>query len=116
MPPSAGPTRRLPAALKMEPVSGPVGGTVVLPGSKSITNRSLLIAGLASGRTVIDNALYCEDSRLLAAALRDLGVEVEEREAEKRFVVVGAGGPFPRLDGRFELGNAGTSTRLLTAS
>ena len=69
MPTAAPRPRPFPPALRVEPVARPLSGTVVLPGSKSITNRALLIAGLATGESVLENALFCEDSRHLAAAL-----------------------------------------------
>ena len=109
-------TRDFPESLCIVPPDRAVNGTIALPGSKSITNRALLVAGLARGESVLENALFCDDSRYLCKALRDLGVEVEENESASRIRVVGAGGPFPATSGRFFLGNAGTSTRFLTAA
>lgn len=108
--------RSYPPALRIDPPDAPVAGTVVLPGSKSITNRALLIAGLARGESVLHNALFCDDSRYLARALNALGVEVRDSERRAEFGVRGAGGPFRAREGNFYLGNAGTSTRFLTAA
>ena len=114
------------SSVEIHPV-GSVGGTVRLPGSKSLTNRALLVAGLASGRTILRNTLDCDDSRFMIGALRDLGVEVVDsaREggsavsdgARGRIISIrGCGGVFPEKRGRFSLGNAGTATRFLTAA
>jgi 3-phosphoshikimate 1-carboxyvinyltransferase len=111
------PSRTFPPSLTVSlPPDGAIAGTVRLPGSKSITNRALLIGALARGETLIENALFCEDSRYLVKAVRQLGVAVEENEAGARLGVKGAGGPFKVLSGEFFLGNAGTSTRFLTAA
>jgi 3-phosphoshikimate 1-carboxyvinyltransferase len=109
-------TKDFPESLCIVPPDGAVNGVVHLPGSKSITNRALLIAGLAQGESVLDNALFCDDSRYLCKALRELGVAVDEDEPGGRIVVSGAGGPFTATSGKFFLGNAGTSTRFLTAA
>ncbi len=107
---------RYPEAFRIEPGEDPAGGTVRLPGSKSITNRALLIAGLARGESVLENALVCDDSNYLAEALLKLGVLVLKGEHSAHFRVKGAGGPFPIREGEFFLGNAGTATRFLTAA
>ena len=68
-------------------------GTVRLPGSKSISNRVLLLAALAEGETVITNLLDSDDTRVMLAALNTLGVEV--KNDGERCVVKGTGGRFP---------------------
>lgn len=68
-------------------------GTVRLPGSKSISNRVLLLAALAEGETVITNLLDSDDTRVMLAALNTLGVEVQNDG--ERCVVKGTGGRFP---------------------
>ncbi|MEM7232363.1 MAG: 3-phosphoshikimate 1-carboxyvinyltransferase [Planctomycetota bacterium] len=95
-------------------VTDSFGGTIALPGSKSLTNRALLIAGLADGPTRLSNLLECDDSLYLIDALRQLGVEVDQQGSE--VLVHGAGGAFPVKTGEFYLGNAGTATRFLTAA
>src|SRR2546427_5315547 len=100
-------------AVRIHPVTT-VKGTVRLPGSKSITNRALLMASLGHGTSVIRNALDCEDSRYLAGALIQLGVDLKrERDV---ITVVGCGGAFPAREGELFLGNAGTACRFLTAA
>ncbi len=96
---------------------GPIakaGGAVTMPGSKSISNRVLLLAGLASGETVVRDALDADDTRVMLAALRSLGVQVNARNgAEIR--VPGCAGVIPVGKADLFLGNAGTAFRPLTA-
>jgi 3-phosphoshikimate 1-carboxyvinyltransferase len=89
-------------------------GTVRLPGSKSISNRVLLLAALAEGETVITNLLDSDDTRVMLAALAALGVEV--KNDGERCVVTGTGGRFPVKSAALFLGNAGTAVRPLTAA
>src|SRR5262249_14969874 len=65
-----------------------------IPGSKSITNRALLVAALADGESNLTGALHSDDTRYMAAALNALGVSVETDEAGERFRVRGGGGTF----------------------
>ncbi|ANY15606.1 3-phosphoshikimate 1-carboxyvinyltransferase [Bordetella pseudohinzii] len=89
-------------------------GVVALPGSKSISNRVLLIAALAEGRTEISGLLDSDDTRVMLAALRQLGVPVTDL-GEGRVAVDGAG-RFPVGQADLFLGNAGTAFRPLTAA
>ena len=91
-----------------------VSGNVRLPGSKSISNRTLLLAALARGRTTLREVLASDDTRYMIAALRALGVFIEET-GERSVVIDGAGGPFPVKRADLFLGNAGTAVRPLTA-
>lgn len=97
-----------------------ISGTVKLPGSKSLSNRILLLAALSEGTTVVDNLLNSEDVHYMLGALRTLGLSVEADKAAKRAVVVGCGGKFPVEDAKEEvqlfLGNAGIAMRSLTAA
>ena len=102
-------------AVRIHPMTT-VQGTVRLPGSKSLTNRALLIASLAQGTTVIRNPLDCDDSRYLVEALQKLGVDIHWNVAEGSITVVGSGGKYPVREAEFFLGNAGTSCRFLTAA
>ncbi|HEY6865416.1 MAG TPA: 3-phosphoshikimate 1-carboxyvinyltransferase [Burkholderiales bacterium] len=88
-------------------------GSVRLPGSKSISNRVLLLAGLARGRTEVRGLLDADDTRVMRDALARLGVAVIAKEAA--LDVMGAGGPFPAKRAELHLGNAGTAFRPLTA-
>jgi 3-phosphoshikimate 1-carboxyvinyltransferase len=111
-----GMTTAYPDSIHIRPVSRPVSGSVQLPGSKSITNRALLIAGLAVGQSVIEDALFSDDTRYLAESLRRLGCAVEEDESDRRFVVDGSGGRFPNDRAYLFVGNAGTAMRFLVAA
>jgi 3-phosphoshikimate 1-carboxyvinyltransferase len=90
-----------------------VRGTVRLPGSKSISNRILLLAALAAGDTLIHDLLESDDTQVMLEALRALGIGCEEERGALR--VHGAGGAFPVKRAELFLGNAGTAFRPLTA-
>jgi 3-phosphoshikimate 1-carboxyvinyltransferase len=89
-------------------------GRVRLPGSKSISNRALLLAALSSGTTELAGLLDADDTRVMIEALRALGVAVETGPG--RTTVAGCGGRFPQRQGELFLGNAGTAMRPLTAA
>ena len=89
-------------------------GTVKLPGSKSISNRVLLLAALASGETRLHDLLDSDDTRVMLDALRALGIAV--RQDGGASVVTGAGGAFSVKAAELFLGNAGTAFRPLTAA
>jgi len=91
-------------------------GRVRLPGSKSISNRFLLLAALAEGETLIRDLLHSDDVSHMLAALRTLGVSCERQGEGNDYRVGGAGGPFPVKQADLFLGNAGTAVRSLTAA
>jgi 3-phosphoshikimate 1-carboxyvinyltransferase len=91
-----------------------VSGTVKLPGSKSISNRVLLLAALASGETRLHDLLDSDDTRVMLDALRTLGIAVKQDGGAT--VVTGAGGAFKVKSANLFLGNAGTAFRPLTAA
>jgi len=90
-------------------------GSVVLPGSKSISNRALLLAALSSGTTTLKNLLDADDTQVMRNALRQLGLSVID-QADKVCVVEGCGGKFPVQNADLFMGNAGTAIRPLTAA
>ncbi|WP_301101859.1 bifunctional 3-phosphoshikimate 1-carboxyvinyltransferase/cytidylate kinase [Propionivibrio sp.] len=90
-------------------------GTVRLPGSKSISNRVLLLAALAEGDTEVRDLLESDDTALMLDALDALGVDVDAL-GNNAFCVHGAAGTFPAKDVELFLGNAGTAFRSLTAA
>ncbi|HRZ93970.1 MAG TPA: 3-phosphoshikimate 1-carboxyvinyltransferase, partial [Candidatus Paceibacterota bacterium] len=111
--------------IEIIPLAGPVSAQVTVPGSKSITNRALVLAALAEGETILEGALWSEDTRVMAQALQAIGfrVAVESDPAEpanRTITVVGQGGRVP-AGGTPEnprdlfVGNAGTAARFLTA-
>lgn len=89
--------------------------TVMVPGSKSITNRALLLAALSDGECVLENALFSSDSRALLAALKELGVPCSADEEAKRIRVTGCGGVLPKSSATVNAESAGTAARFLTA-
>jgi 3-phosphoshikimate 1-carboxyvinyltransferase len=89
-------------------------GEVTLPGSKSISNRTLLLAALCEGETLVKNLLKSDDTDVMLAALAKLGVVV--KRACEDYQVTGCGGVFPVKEADLFLGNAGTAFRPLTAA
>jgi 3-phosphoshikimate 1-carboxyvinyltransferase len=90
-------------------------GTITLPGSKSISNRTLLLAALAEGKTVIRDLLASDDTARMLEALTALGIQLENI-GENAWQVTGCGGCFPNKQADLFLGNAGTAFRPLTAA
>jgi 3-phosphoshikimate 1-carboxyvinyltransferase len=102
------------AKLTIVPPGKPLTGRAMPPGSKSITNRALLLAGLAKGTSRLTGALKSDDTRYMADALRAMGVTIDEPDATT-FIVTGTGKLLAPAAPLF-LGNAGTATRFLTAA
>ncbi|TAG50300.1 MAG: 3-phosphoshikimate 1-carboxyvinyltransferase [Betaproteobacteria bacterium] len=93
-----------------------VSGTVVLPGSKSISNRALLLAALASGTTKLSGLLDSDDTQVMRGALAKLGVACSELSVDGDIAVTGCGGQFSGIDADIFVGNAGTAARSLVAT
>jgi len=92
-----------------------VRGEISLPGSKSITNRALLLAALSEGPVTLTNALFSRDTEIMSAALNQLGIAVRVDARAKTMHVAGGGGKIPAPSARIFVGNAGTAARFLTA-
>ena len=105
----------LPALLPIIPFTGPVRGSVTLPGSKSITNRALILAALGSTTVTLRNALFSRDTRIMTAALRTLGSKITADESALTITITGGGGKISQREAQIEVGNAGTAARFLTA-
>jgi 3-phosphoshikimate 1-carboxyvinyltransferase len=105
----------LPDILAVPPFTSPVRGGVSLPGSKSLTNRALLMAALCEGQVTLSGALHSDDTRIMAQALRTLGFAVDEDPASARIQVEGRGGAIPAQEAELFTGLAGTAARFLTA-
>ncbi len=97
------------------PAASHTEGQITLPGSKSISNRTLLLAALATGTTEIRDLLASDDTARMLEALEKLGVKLENF-AENAWRVTGCGGNFPNKNAELFLGNAGTAFRPLTAA
>lgn len=95
--------------------TGPVRGSVRPPGSKSITNRALVCAALAEGPSTLAGALDSEDTQVMIAALRKLGIGVEHDLAAATLSVAGCGGKLPSREAELYVANSGTTVRFLTA-
>lgn len=100
------------SSIELLPVSR-AQGRVILPGSKSISNRALLLAALAEGETTLTGVLESDDTRYMLEALIQMGVKVEQ---EGDFIRVQGGAPFSHRKADLFLGNAGTAVRTLTAT
>ena len=103
--------------LTLQPVKS-VSGQVNIPGSKSLSNRVLLLAALAEGETLVRNTLQSDDTRRMLDALTLLGTSIQPK-GQNTFLIKGNSGPFLRAEGKgalsLVLGNAGTAMRPLTA-
>jgi len=104
-----------PAYLDLAPIAA-VAGVVALPGSKSISNRTLLLAALASGTTRVRELLDADDVDRMLEALTALGVRIERTGVPREVVVHGTGGALATKSAQLFLGNAGTALRPLTAA
>ena len=91
-------------------------GTFSPPGSKSITNRALLLSALSSNEVIIKNILLSEDSEMMMNALSNLGVNFQLNKTEKTINIKGVAKKFPNQNSNLFLGNAGTAFRPLTAA
>ncbi len=103
-------------AIEVQPVAGPIDATVSLPGSKSYSNRALLLAALAEGRSTVTQALFSDDTRYMHRALTALGIEVQADERARHYVVEGQSGRIPAAQAELFTGDAGTAARFLTAA
>ena len=91
-------------------------GQVVLPGSKSLSNRAMLLSALAKGNTTLHNVLNSEDTQVMLDALKRLGVGIVGKLETGKLQIEGCGGPLPASKATLHLGNAGTAMRPLTAA
>ena len=105
----------LPGKLKLYPIKN-ISGAVDLPGSKSLSNRILLLSMLAEGQTEIHNLLDSDDTRRMVEALKTLRVNLFEQRDQNRISVYGTSGTIPVNRATLMLGNAGTVIRPLTAA
>jgi 3-phosphoshikimate 1-carboxyvinyltransferase len=101
--------------LPIKPLIHPLAASVHVPGSKSLTNRALLIAALANGTTRLTNALFSDDSKYFANALKTLSFDVQLDEVHSEITVTGLGGRIPSTKAELFIGNAGTAARFLSA-
>lgn len=98
--------------------AGPVHGRIRPPGSKSLTNRALICAALAEGQSTLRGALQSEDTEVMIAGLRQVGIAVHTSESGRTLTVAGTGGRIPASDQTLEIfiANSGTTIRFLAAA
>ncbi|QDU76101.1 3-phosphoshikimate 1-carboxyvinyltransferase [Bremerella volcania] len=94
---------------------GPITGSIRPPGSKSLTNRALIIAALAKGQSTLTGALESEDTEVMIDSLRRIGVSIAHDPANHTLTVEGNGGKFRGDNTEMFIANSGTSMRFLTA-
>ncbi len=95
---------------------GPIDGSICPPGSKSLTNRALVCAALARGKSMLCGALDCDDTRIMVDCLRSLGISIQADWDVARIHVVGGDGKFHTPDDALFVGNSGTTIRFLGAA
>ncbi len=100
----------------IKPANGPVHAVVPVPGSKSITNRLLLLAALARGTSRISGILHSDDTDVFAQALVDLGFRLTFNEDDSVCIIEGSGGTIPAKSARVWCGSAGTASRFIAAA
>ncbi len=110
----------LPDILEIQPLAKPPNCTITVPGSKSITNRALILAALSNGKCTLYGALWADDTQVMVDSLQKLGFEVTVEpdpveECNRTITVVGRGGEIPAKKAELYVGNAGTAARFLTA-
>jgi 3-phosphoshikimate 1-carboxyvinyltransferase len=99
--------------LPIAPFEAPCNVVVSVPGSKSLTNRALVVSSLAEGKSRLSNVLHSDDTRYMMSHLRRLGVTLQA--ADDQVEIEGRGGEFPVVQASLFCGNAGTTVRFLTA-
>jgi len=101
--------------VRVEPITRPFRVTLSPPGSKSLTNRALVLAALARGECELSNVLFADDTLVMLECLGRLGFEPEIDRASYRVRVAGRGGALPSSSAELFCGNSGTTIRFLTA-
>src|SRR5438128_1214546 len=115
----------LPELIEIVPLTKPVRAEITVPGSKSITNRALILAALADGETTLNGALWSEDTQIMVDCLQKLGFAIAVKPDPEEFcnriiTVKGLGGRIPNAGTAYQplelfVGNAGTAARFLAA-
>lgn len=100
---------------KVKTVDKPLSGTVVVPGSKSMTNRALLLAALSEEESILQGVLFSDDSRHFLDCLVTLGYKLDINETEKTVKLQGCGRNIPNKFAKINVGSAGTAARFITA-
>ena len=101
--------------LTLQPIRKPFTARLTPPGSKSLTNRALVLAALAQGKSILSNCLFADDTLAMIDGLRRLGFQLDADQAATRIVVDGRGGQIPAASAELFCGNSGTTIRFLAA-
>ncbi len=101
--------------VRLDPISKPFSATFSPPGSKSLTNRALVMAALADGVCELSNVLFADDTHVMLESLKQLGFELDIDQAARTVRVHGLGGNIARDHAELFCGNSGTTIRFLTA-
>jgi 3-phosphoshikimate 1-carboxyvinyltransferase len=99
--------------IEITPITHPLNGSVRVPGSKSITNRAMLLAAMADGRSTLREVLLSDDTARMATALSALGFTVAIDEDERRITIEGGGGEISAKSADLDAGGAGTAMRFI---
>ena len=94
---------------------GPVSGEIRPPGSKSITNRALICAAIATGSSTLRHVLDCDDTQVMVTALQTLGLSIDWRKDSNTLTIEGCGGQVPVPTANLYIANSGTTVRFLTS-
>lgn len=100
---------------QVKKLTRPIDWTVTVPGSKSMTNRALLIAALSDDEVTLEGVLFSDDSRVFLGSLQSLGFALQIDENKKQVILKGCGGKIPKKEAEIYVGSAGTAARFLTA-
>jgi 3-phosphoshikimate 1-carboxyvinyltransferase len=99
--------------IEILPARSRLAASITPPGSKSITNRAMLLAAMAQGRSIVDDSLMSDDTERMATALQTLGFDIVVTNSDRRIAVTGNGGAIPVKEASLDAGNAGTAMRFL---
>jgi 3-phosphoshikimate 1-carboxyvinyltransferase len=102
-------------SIEIPVISGPVQGSICPPGSKSLTNRALIIAALAEGKSCLSGVLDSQDTQVMMESLKRLNFPLSFSEEDSKIEITGYGGAINSQQADLELENSGTSIRFLTA-
>src|SRR5688572_25382733 len=97
--------------VRINPITSPFEATITPPGSKSLTNRALVLAALARGRSTLTNVLFADDTHVMTDSLKRLGFQIEVDVDSKTVSVEGLNGEIPAESAELFVGNSGTTIR-----
>ena len=105
----------MPTQYHVKKLDKPINWTITVPGSKSMTNRALLLAALSGDTVTVEGVLFCGDSRNFLSSLEALGFALDIDEPGRKITVTGCDGEIPCKEAEIDVGSSGTAARFLTA-